>query len=99
MASHRFHPAEDDPKGAILFDECPGCERHANGNGLTLDVPTLARAWNSMLDVEHGSGKEYKTWAEQRLCSRLHEFALLMERHPGLRLNPWLRMDAEEDDG
>lgn len=97
MASHRAHPVHGDPAAALFYDDCPGCERHANGSGLTLDEPTLARAWNLMLDVERG-GSHYRTGAEQTLCLRLHEFALLMERHPGLRINPWLRMDAEEHD-
>lgn len=98
--SHRFHPDPDagDPTGAILFDNCPGCERHASGGGLTLDEATLARAWNLMLDVERNDRDHFRTAAEGKLCSRLFEMALLMERHPGLRMNPWLRMDAEEDD-
>lgn len=96
--SHRVHPVGGDPKDAILYDGCPGCERHAAGSGLTLDGVTLARAWNRMLDVERNDRDHYRSAAEGKLCSRLFEMALLMERHPGLRMNPWLRMDAEEDD-
>jgi hypothetical protein len=101
--SHRAHPVNGDPTYAILFDDCEGCERHANGGGLTLDSTMLARSWNRMLDVERGSRTgtarvdSYQTGAEAKLCGRLYEMALLMERHPGLRMNPWLRMDAEDD--
>ncbi len=97
MASHRAHPVIGDRRGTILYDDCPGCKRHANGSGLTLDNVMLARAWNRMLDVERGDD-HYRTEPEARLCTRLFEFVMLMDRHPGLRLNPWLRMDAEEED-
>lgn len=93
---HRPHPQGFDPTDALLFDNCEACLQHAYGNGLTLDETSLARAWNRMLNVERGT-ETYRTENEAILCRRLHEFALLMDRHPVLRLNPWLRMDAEDE--
>lgn len=98
MGSHRFHPNpfKGDPEKAILYDDCPGCEQHAHGDGLTLDRLSFARAWNQMIRVERNDGA-YRTVNEALLCRCLYHTAMLIERHPEIT-EPWLMIDAEDDD-
>lgn len=96
--SHRHHPNVEagDPRQAVLYDQCPSCEFHAGQGGLSLDPDLFARAWNQMIRVERNIGA-YRTDAEAKLCRSLYHVALLMDRHPGIRINPWLFLDAEDD--
>lgn len=40
-ASHRFHPESWEPKDAILWDDCPGCDENAKNPNRHLDKQSL----------------------------------------------------------
>lgn len=96
MSAHRFHPDNRDPEGALLFDDCPGCERHAKLL-LSLDVQSMGEMWDRMLDVEYRE-QSYRTGAEARAGRRLYEIAVFLRRYMGMNperpLEAW-RMDIE----
>lgn len=78
--THSAHIAHPDIEGAILFDDCPGCERHVAANGCNLDHGNFVRMWNRMLDVNFGN-EHYRSTNEAKLGNFLYTFYVLMERH------------------
>ncbi len=40
---HRFHPDENDPTGAVLYDGCERCDEHAKHPLMGLDAANLTR--------------------------------------------------------
>lgn len=83
--THRFHPdpARNDPKDAILWDDCADCERHAAYPFVGLDNNNLRRAFRLMFRAETGEGegrRAYLTWNESELCKRMYKAYLTFSR-------------------
>ena len=82
MASHRYHPRTGDDTDTILFDDCPGCERHTNLLGLTLDSDAWAAMWERMLSVEFpGTDGEYMSENESKLGAQMYRVYVALERY------------------
>ena len=81
---HVPHPTRLDGR-PLLFDDCPGCERHTNDLGISLDRNNWFRAWDLMIQVEYASDTEdYKSNAEQKLCRQMYILSLILQRHTEL---------------
>lgn len=86
--SHRFHPTDQDPSGAIMYDDCPRCAEQA-ANPLNCDPDRIAALWQRMVTVEHTDNgtDHYPTSNEAKACRYLYGVAVLIERVS--RINPW----------
>jgi hypothetical protein len=76
MASHTPHP---DTHEHGLADGCPRCDELAE-RPLELDHENMLNAWDRMLAVEWGN-ERYRSGNEAKLCHRLYEMALWLERY------------------
>lgn len=97
--THRYHPDPDrnmergypsadgqgkgDPTDAILFDDCADCEKSHLGD---YDNETLANLWERMIAVEKGHMMHYRSLTEKRICGRMYDWAVVLER---LGVDPW----------
>ena len=80
--SHRYHPTDDDPTDALLYDDCESCERMA---GLTaVDPQRMAQLWGRMLDVEVHDGHGALTANEKKAVKALYRIGLFLEYQLGM---------------
>ena len=86
MSLHRFHPNDDDPPDAVLWDDCERCQQHTVYPYVTLDKGNIRLLWALMLDVERRMvrGRFYRTRAEAQACRNLWYVAVFLEREAGL---------------
>lgn len=69
----------------LLFDDCPGCERHTKDLGISLDRDNWFKAWDLMIQVEYASPMaNYESNAEQKLCRQMYILSLILQRHTDL---------------
>lgn len=98
MVAHRFHPYEDDPIGALLYDRCDRCAEQA-ASPLFLDQTKLRAAWDRTVQVERHDG-HYRTVNERKLCTNLYLMAVTIARLQGHN-DPWrvgpIRAVEDED--
>jgi hypothetical protein len=84
--SHDYHVGRE---GAVLFDNCGECDaRAANPIEalLNLDSTNYAVLRDRMLAVEFGDDADsYRSSNEARVGKALYAFAVLEERHGGIR--------------
>jgi hypothetical protein len=84
MSAHRYHPdpVHGDPKDALLFDNCPRCEAHAQH--LTgLDDETLTKL--VLLSLGDTAGQ---TKTEQAAADRIYRTIVLAQRLGRLQDDP-----------
>lgn len=94
MSIHRPHPLKgkwmgkefNDPEDALLFDECQRCSEHSKMI-FSIDNDRLKQLWLEMLKVEYSKdGRDYyRTHEESRLCGKLYEMSIFMERILGIK--------------
>ena len=90
MTMHR--PTTHEDGDAILKDDCPRCEEHAE-DLRGLDATNWRKLWDMMLRWNYyldDGGRTPITQNEAKACNAMYRIAVLLENHSGIR--PWLPM-------
>lgn len=78
----------DDPRDAILYDDCERCAEHAE-HLTSLDDATLAMLWTRMVADKNGDDDAYRTVAEAEAGRNLYRIGVILERLAGGVIDPW----------
>lgn len=83
---HRLHPdpeLNDDPQ-ALLYDDCPDCDKAATNPVFRLDADRIALLFDLLVSVELNEDSYYRSVNDRKAVDALWPMYVLAERNPSL---------------